>query len=85
MHSLYILQLDPPTDTAIGPSPARKRAATSRNPITLVLHHLDSHHVGPLFRHGDERELLLTVHNVQLDLDDTNSVMTNETVFCHSW
>ena len=32
-----ILQLDPPTDAAIGPSPAQRRAATSKNPTTCTL------------------------------------------------
>ena len=32
-----ILQLDPPTNSAIGPSPAQRRAATSKNPTTCTL------------------------------------------------
>ena len=36
MQSL-ILQLDPPTNAAIGPSRAMRRAATSKNPTTCTL------------------------------------------------
>ena len=32
-----ILQQDPPTNAAIGRSPAQRRAATSRNPTTCTL------------------------------------------------
>ena len=32
-----ILQLDPPTNAAIGPSRALRRAATSKNPTTCTL------------------------------------------------
>ena len=44
MQSLYILRLDPPTNAAIGPSPAQRRAATSENPTTCTLPHKDSPH-----------------------------------------
>jgi len=46
-----ILQLDPPTNAAIGPSPALRRAATSKNPTTCTLpsdvisHDLIHHHL----------------------------------------
>ena len=37
-----ILRLDPPTNAAIGPSPAQRRAATSENPTTCKLPHKGS-------------------------------------------
>ena len=45
-----ILQVDPPTNAAIGPSHAQRRAATSENPTTFTLpsdvvsHNLIHHH-----------------------------------------
>ena len=39
-----ILRLDPPTNAAIGPSPAQRRAATSENPTTCTLPDKDSPH-----------------------------------------
>ena len=49
-----LLQLDPPTNAAIGPSPAQRRAATSKNPATCTLpsdvisHNLIHHSALPL-------------------------------------
>jgi len=47
-----ILQLDPPTNAVIGPSPAQRRVATSKNPTTctqpsdVLSHKLIHHHIG---------------------------------------
>jgi len=47
-----ILQLDPPTNAVIGPSPGQRRVATSKNPTTctqpsdVLSHKLIHHHIG---------------------------------------
>jgi len=84
MHSL--LQPDPPTNTAIGRSPARKRAATSKNPTTYrptlpsdVISHYLIHHLDNAARSAETRwmEKWYTCHqsfNWRTALDDDDDL-----------